>query len=117
MGWSSYAAIKAAVVGYTKGWARDLGPKGITVNAVQPGPIDTDMNPADSAFRGRAHAAPDSPQTSAGPVVFLASDASACVTGQNPLCGRRLARRVDARVLGGRLPDRERRLPAPHWPA
>src|SRR5205823_360117 len=49
-GLADYSATKAAVAGYTKGWARDLGPKGITVNAVQPGPIDTDMNPSDSDF-------------------------------------------------------------------
>jgi 3-oxoacyl-[acyl-carrier protein] reductase len=42
-----YAASKAAVAGLTRGMARDLGPRGITVNAVQPGPVDTDMNPAD----------------------------------------------------------------------
>ncbi|MDX2263760.1 MAG: 3-oxoacyl-ACP reductase family protein [Hyphomicrobiales bacterium] len=43
-----YAASKFAVEGLTRGFARDLAPKGITVNAIQPGPIDTDMNPADS---------------------------------------------------------------------
>ena len=37
---------KAAIVGLTKGIARDLGPRNITVNNVQPGPVDTDMNPA-----------------------------------------------------------------------
>lgn len=41
-----YAMTKAAVAGLTRGLARDLSPRGITVN-VQPGPIDTDMNPAD----------------------------------------------------------------------
>lgn len=46
-GMSVYAASKAALIGLTKGIARDLGPRGITVNLVQPGPIDTDMNPAD----------------------------------------------------------------------
>ena len=45
-GIADYVATKAAVAAYTKGWARDLGPRGITVNAVQPGPIDTEMNPA-----------------------------------------------------------------------
>ena len=45
-GAADYSATKAALLGYTRGWARDLGPKGITVNTVQPGPIDTDMNPA-----------------------------------------------------------------------
>lgn len=49
-GGSIYAMSKSALVGLTKGLARDLGPLGITVNNVQPGPIDTDMNPADSAF-------------------------------------------------------------------
>ena len=34
----------------TRGMARDLGPRGITVNTVQPGPVDTDMNPADGPF-------------------------------------------------------------------
>ncbi|MNB94627.1 3-oxoacyl-ACP reductase family protein [Aeromonas rivipollensis] len=46
-GGSIYAMSKSALVGLTKGMARDLGPKGITVNNVQPGPVDTDMNPAD----------------------------------------------------------------------
>ncbi|WP_437998349.1 3-oxoacyl-ACP reductase family protein [Sorangium sp. So ce185] len=46
-GMSVYGATKAAVAGLTRGWARDLGPRGITVNNVQPGPVDTDMNPAD----------------------------------------------------------------------
>jgi 3-oxoacyl-[acyl-carrier protein] reductase len=41
-----YAMTKAAIVGLTRGLARDLGRKGITVNVVEPGPIDTDMNPA-----------------------------------------------------------------------
>jgi 3-oxoacyl-[acyl-carrier protein] reductase len=41
---------KAAVAGLTRGLARDLGPRGITVNNVQPGPVDTDMNPADGPF-------------------------------------------------------------------
>jgi NAD(P)-dependent dehydrogenase (short-subunit alcohol dehydrogenase family) len=41
-----YAMSKAALVGLTKGLARDLGKRGITVNVVEPGPIDTDMNPA-----------------------------------------------------------------------
>ena len=44
-GLADYAATKAAVAAYTLGWARDLGPRGITVNLVQPGPVDIDMNP------------------------------------------------------------------------
>ena len=43
-----YAATKAAVVGMTRGLARELGPRGITVNVVAPGNTDTEMNPADS---------------------------------------------------------------------
>ncbi len=49
-GGAVYAMSKSAIVGLTKGLARDLGPRGITVNNVQPGPVDTDMNPADSDF-------------------------------------------------------------------
>jgi len=45
-----YGASKAAVAGFTRGWARDMGPRSITVNCVQPGPIDTDMNPASGEF-------------------------------------------------------------------
>ncbi|MFO0790625.1 MAG: 3-oxoacyl-ACP reductase family protein [Pirellulales bacterium] len=43
-----YSMTKAAVVGLTRGLARDLGRRGICVNVVAPGPIDTDMNPADA---------------------------------------------------------------------
>jgi len=46
-GLALYSATKAAVQGFTRGWARDLAPRGITVNTVQPGPIDTEMNPGD----------------------------------------------------------------------
>lgn len=42
-----YAMSKAALIGLSKGLAFDLGPRGITANTVHPGPIDTDMNPAD----------------------------------------------------------------------
>jgi 3-oxoacyl-[acyl-carrier protein] reductase len=49
-GGSVYAMSKAALVGLVKGLARDLGPRGITVNNVQPGPVDTEMNPASGDF-------------------------------------------------------------------
>jgi len=49
-GGATYAMSKSALVGLTKGMARDLGPQGITVNNVQPGPVDTDMNPENSEF-------------------------------------------------------------------
>lgn len=49
-GGAVYAMSKSALVGLTKGLARDLGPRGITVNNIQPGPVDTDMNPASGDF-------------------------------------------------------------------
>lgn len=49
-GMTLYAMSKAALVGLSKGLARELGARGITSNVVQPGPIDTDMNPADGPF-------------------------------------------------------------------
>ncbi len=49
-GGGPYAMSKAALVGLTRGLARDLGPRGITINNVQPGPVDTDMNPATGEF-------------------------------------------------------------------
>jgi len=45
IGGALYSMSKTALVGLTKGLARDLGPRGITVNTIQPGPVDTDMNP------------------------------------------------------------------------
>lgn len=47
---TEYGATKAAAAAYTRGFAWDLGSKGITVNIVQPGPIATDMNPEDSTL-------------------------------------------------------------------
>jgi NAD(P)-dependent dehydrogenase (short-subunit alcohol dehydrogenase family) len=49
---SVYAGSKSALVAFTKGLARELGPREITVNLVQPGSIDTDMNPANGPFAG-----------------------------------------------------------------
>jgi 3-oxoacyl-[acyl-carrier protein] reductase len=54
-GGAAYAASKAALVGLVKGLARDLGPCGITINNVQPGPVATDMNPADGPFAELLH--------------------------------------------------------------
>lgn len=45
-----YAMSKSALIGLTKALARELGSRGITANIVHPGPIDTDMNPADGAY-------------------------------------------------------------------
>ncbi|MDI3417491.1 SDR family oxidoreductase [Streptomyces luteolus] len=49
-GGTLYATSKAALIGLTKALARELGGRGITANLVHPGPIDTDMNPADGPF-------------------------------------------------------------------
>ena len=49
-GASAYALTKSAVQGMVRGLARDFGDRGITVNAIQPGPTDSDMNPADGPF-------------------------------------------------------------------
>jgi 3-oxoacyl-[acyl-carrier protein] reductase len=85
-GIADYSATKAAIIGYTRGWARDLGPKGITVNTVQPGPIDTDMNPADGEFAATQKAATalgryGKPEEVAAAVAFLASRNAAYITG------------------------------------
>jgi 3-oxoacyl-[acyl-carrier protein] reductase len=45
-----YSATKGAVKMFTQGLAREVGPRGITVNNIQPGPIDTDLNPADDEW-------------------------------------------------------------------
>ncbi|MET0635311.1 MAG: SDR family oxidoreductase [Chitinophagaceae bacterium] len=85
-GFADYAASKAAVAAYTRGWAWDLGKKGITVNTVQPGPIDTDMNPDGSEFSekiktGLALGRYGKAEEIAAAVAFLASEEASFVTG------------------------------------
>jgi len=81
-----YTMSKSALSGFTRGLARDLGAKGITVNVVQPGPIDTDMNPANTEladFLRSRMALTDygSGDDIAGLVAFLASDEGKYITG------------------------------------
>jgi NAD(P)-dependent dehydrogenase (short-subunit alcohol dehydrogenase family) len=86
-GLADYAATKAAVVGYSKGAARDLGPRGITVNVLQPGSINTDMNPDDdrefAEAQRRQHALQrfGTAEEIAAGVVFLTSPEASFVTG------------------------------------
>ena len=54
-GLAAYALSKSALQGMARGLARDFGPRGITVNVVQPGPTDTDMNPADGELAEQMH--------------------------------------------------------------
>ena len=54
-GGAAYALTKAAVQGMVRGLARDFGDRGITVNAIQPGPTDSDMNPADGPMASTMH--------------------------------------------------------------
>lgn len=85
-GISMYTTSKAALVGLTKGVARDLGPRRITVNLLQPGSINTDMNPADSerapaALARMALPAYGEPADIAAAVVYLAGEGGRFVTG------------------------------------
>ena len=85
-GMAIYAMSKAAIATFSRGLAREVGARGITVNNIQPGPVNTDMNPADSDFaetlRGLM-AVPryGSAEEIAGLAAYLASDDSAFVTG------------------------------------
>lgn len=81
-----YAMVKSGLDGLCKGMARDLGPRGITVNSVHPGPIDTDANPADGPYSEdlkRLMATPryGTPADVGALVGFLASPEAGFVTG------------------------------------
>jgi cyclic-di-GMP-binding biofilm dispersal mediator protein len=54
-GGAAYALTKSALQGLARGLARDFGARGITVNIIQPGPTNTDMNPADGPMSGLMH--------------------------------------------------------------
>ena len=87
-GQANYSAAKAGLIGLTKTAARELGPKGITVNAVAPGMVMTDMAQMlpeeilvaavdEAVLRDLAE-----PQDISNAVLFLLSDAARCITGE-----------------------------------
>jgi 3-oxoacyl-[acyl-carrier protein] reductase len=93
---SHYAASKAAIIGFVKSLARELGPDGITVNAICPGSANTAMprgHRSEEEVMQRLHSTPLphvlEPEDIAGPILFLASDGAAYITGQsyNINCG------------------------------
>jgi 3-oxoacyl-[acyl-carrier protein] reductase len=93
---ADYAASKAAIIGFVKALARELGPESITVNAICPGSANTDMprqHRTEEETMARLRSTPLGhvlePDDIAGPILFLASDAAAYITGQvyNINCG------------------------------
>lgn len=85
-GITPYAMSKAALIAFTRGLSRELGPHGVTVNLVQPGPTDTDANPADGDAADFQRSLTSlgryaEPREVANAVVFLASPAASMITG------------------------------------
>jgi 3-oxoacyl-[acyl-carrier protein] reductase len=85
-GLADYTATKAAIVGYTKGAARDLASRKITVNVVQPGAIDTEMAPKSGPFADYLHTNTalgryGQPEEIAAAIAFLASPRASYITG------------------------------------
>ncbi len=81
-----YSMTKGAVANLARGLARDLGSKGITVNVVEPGPIDTDMNPADAEgsdaqAQSTALGHYGKPEDIADTVAHLAGESGRYITG------------------------------------
>lgn len=87
-GQANYAAAKAGVLGFTKATAKELAARGITVNAIAPGFIDTDMTAGlpeqvkESFLKGIPLGKLGSPEDIADAALFLVSDAAAYITGQ-----------------------------------
>ena len=85
-GGAAYGMTKSAVQGIVRGLSRDFGPRGITINNLQPGPVDTDMNPADGPMSDTMHsfmAIPRHvrPDEIAATVAHLVGPEAAMITG------------------------------------
>lgn len=85
-GGAAYAMTKSAVQGMVRGLARDFGDRGITVNSIQPGPTDSDMNPADGPMASTMHSfmaikRHAKPSEIADFAAFIAGPSGAIITG------------------------------------